>query len=467
MSDEELAEEILNQKEFESLHIAGKKAIENEIKNVLNSWLESISEESYKTENTFSNDDKLISQIKTILISSILLGMKHASKEVQASDEIPSISYEQAISYLKTKVPMTKKEWLTLEKKVTFRAFTVAKLTSIDLINQAKKAIESSLKNGGSYASSWKELKETIDKSPLSIKPGYWENVYRTNTGSAYSAGKNMEFEKTKPVGIQLFIIDDERTTDICRHLLLEAGTGITLPVDHPFWKKYGYPPYHFQCRTGIRGIYTSQVNNGYKLQNPTIQEFESFEPQEGFGGNPVDKESWWRMPKSMALRSAQYGIFNDIEAYAKKNDLLNFSLDLVNGSTFRKLQGKDFNAELAKYSEPKQKEIEVAKILVDNNHSIYFTPENRAKNMKNPDAIIDGKIGEIKVITSKDINKIRQHIFECDKQKAQVACLRIPSSLKIGDVIDEAKRVLSERKLAFINEIYIVDSEYINIIKK
>ena len=38
----------------------------------------------------------------------------------------------------------------------------------------------------------------------------------------------------------------DKQTTDLCRDL-----DGTTLPIDHPFWKRY-YPPNHFNCRSTV-----------------------------------------------------------------------------------------------------------------------------------------------------------------------------------------------------------------------
>lgn len=408
--------------------------------------------------------ESLVDKIQTILISTMLLGMKHSNTEINASD-IPSVSYENAVSYLKTKVPLSKAEWNDLNTKVRFRAFTVAKLTNIDLIEEAKKQIVKTLETGGTYATAWENINAMSD-TPFNLKPGYWENIYRTNTSSAYSAAKLMAFEKTNPVGIQLFVIDDERTTDICKRLLHEAGSGIVLSVDHPFWQKYGYPPYHYQCRTGIRGVYKSQIDSGdIVVQNPKMQFFDNFNTQQGFGGNPIEKESWWRMTKSMAMRAAKYDIFNDIESYAKENGLFNFSLDLVNGSDYRRLEKTTYKAEKAGRAEPLQKEVAVAKILEDNGHSIYFTPENTTRNTKNPDVIVDGKVAEIKVIESLKTRTIKNRLKECDKQKAQIACLQINNFFNHETLIKEIKKELLD--LQSVNIVYLIYESSVEIIKK
>jgi len=194
------------------------------------------------------------------------------------------------------------------------------------------------------------------------------------------------------------------------------------------------------------------------------MSRFKKFKPAEGFGGNPVEKESWWRLTENMAIRAAKYGMFNDIEKYAKENGLYNFSMDLVDGSDTRKLEGTQFYAEMAKKSEPLQKEIALAKVLIENNHSVYFIPQNRTSNVKNPDAIVDGKVADFKILASNKIQKVVDNIKKCDEQKVQLACIQIPESIDATAAIKEAKNILN---LKYVREIWIVKNKKITKIKK
>jgi len=57
------------------------------------------------------------------------MGMDHATRKINAADtEIPPLPFEEAVSFMKGRVPMTKTEWNELEPKLRFRAFTVARL---------------------------------------------------------------------------------------------------------------------------------------------------------------------------------------------------------------------------------------------------------------------------------------------------------------------------------------------------
>ena len=264
-----------------------------------------------------------------------MLGLIHAEEEnpertINAADEteIPEIPFNEAMQFLKSKVPMSKAEWNQAWKeigpKVRFRAFTVAQLGSAEVVDKAKQILLKSFeKGGGTYSDTWEELKKKVNVNALDIKPGYWENVFRTNTQSAYIAGKLQQYENTGVAAYQLMVIEDGRTSKICRHLLTASGYGMIISVDHPFWKKYGFPPYHFQCRTSIRAIWPSQVGKlGNMVENPTMKSLSKFKVQEGFGGNPLDRGSWWEMTDSMKRLAEKFGIMEKISA--KKEFLIN-----------------------------------------------------------------------------------------------------------------------------------------------
>lgn len=413
--------------------------------------------------------------------------MEHAGRDLggeklieAADDNIPPVPFAEAADFLKSKIPLTKKEWEDLEPKVRFRAFTVARLSGADFIETARTILAASLETGEGYAETWNQVKNAIDDDPLSLRPGYWENVYRTNVQSAYTAGKLRVFAENPPAAIRLLVIDDSRTSKICRHLLSQGSAyGMILPSSHQFWKTYGYPPYHYQCRTGIQGISQAEMTKKrIPVENPTISSFrqKGFKIQPGFGGNPLDGESWWRMPKELAFRAANYGLFDEVEAFAKKNGLHNFTLNLVNGSDWRKLQGTQFSVEKAVKADPLQKEIAAAKILTEKGHSVYFTPENHSGG-KNPDGIIDGKTADFKIITSSKIDKIEDRIKECDRQGVRIACIVTPDNHNYSrqEAAKFARRVLEQgyvsngvrTPLENVKEIYLLYGASVSVLKK
>ena len=282
-------------------------------------------------------------------------------------------------------------------------------------------------------------------------------------------AGKLEQYSRMPGiVAYQLFVIEDSRTSRICRNLLTQSGLGMILPVDHPFWKKYGFPPYHFQCRSSIRPIFKSMIGkDGIIIDNPSMRSLTKFKPGEGFGGNPLDKESWWRMTSSMAFNAARFNIWNIIEKQAKDNGLKNFALDLVDGTDTQKLEGIKFMAEKAKLAKPLQKEVNLARILTDYGHSWYFTPENHTLNMKNPDGIVDGKISDMKILTSKKIDKIEDRIKECDSQGVEVSIIHITNTSYYTEkeAIKSARNTL-KNEVKNVKEVFLVYGSKLSILK-
>lgn len=157
-------------------------------------------------------------------------------------------------------------------------------------------------------------------KNATKITPGYWETVFRTNTQTAYVAGKLQQYKETKVAAYQLMVIEDVRTSAICRNLLQKTGYGITLPADHQFWKTYGFPLYHFNCRTSIRGVWQSQIRkteNAVSNLKMTSAQIKNFKPQGDFGGNPLDG-SWWKLTEKQKKQAKKFGILSEIKAKEK-----------------------------------------------------------------------------------------------------------------------------------------------------
>jgi SPP1 gp7 family putative phage head morphogenesis protein len=412
-----------------------------------------------------------VRETETLITAALLLGMDHASRKLNAADEeIPPLLFEEAVSFMKSRIPMTKAEWnaLDIEPKLRFRAFTVARLTQLDYIEAVRGRLVSAMEKGEGYASTWNDIKAiAAEDGALNFKPGYWENVYRTNTQTAYTAGKLMQFKDNPPPAWRLLIIDDSRTSDICRGLMRDGKQSLVMSSDHPFWETFGFPPYHYQCRTGLQAVYKSEIGHGTIVENPTMKSLrKQFKPMDGFGGNPLDKESWWMMTESMALRAARYCIFNDVESFARENGLYNFALNLVKGVDMRRLEGTNYAVRKAVKSDPLPKEVQAAKILEENGHKVFFTPEN--KKFSNYDAIIDGKLGEFKHPES--FNKIIVRLNKADDQRASTVCLTPP----IGkNTLDETIRKIknwfsnSQKPINYVDTVLLIWEGAVIPIKK
>jgi SPP1 gp7 family putative phage head morphogenesis protein len=80
-------------------------------------------------------------------------------------------------------------------------------------------------------------------------------------------AGKWVQIQKNAsslPL-LQFDAVIDSQTTDLCRSL-----DGVTVPINHPFVKRY-YPPNHFGCRLTVRQLASGVVTPDNKIPAPEI----------------------------------------------------------------------------------------------------------------------------------------------------------------------------------------------------
>lgn len=403
-----------------------------------------------------------------------MLGRIHAEEEnpeykINAADEteIPAVPFEEAMNFLKSKVPMTKAEWLELEPKLRFRAFTVAQLGSADVVDKAKQILLKSFeKGGGTYSDTWEELKEKVNVNALGIKPGYWENVFRTNTQSAYIAGKLQQYENTGVAAYQLMVIEDGRTSRICRHLLTASGYGMIISVDHPFWKKYGFPPYHFQCRTSIRAIWPSQVGKlGNMVENPTMKSLSKFKVQEGFGGNPLDKGNWWMMTPQQMERAIKYGCLNRFN----RNENIFADYDKI-WKGYTRYEGKNGGWYDLYENPPDDWEggehpgKPIVDFLVENGYKIKVLPdiqnipEKYHVKWTNPDILINGFLADIKTVESSIVSRLKS----AKNQYVSHVVLKIPDTFTEDDIAEGFQK-FKEDYHTYMDILYIYKNQILH----
>ena len=389
-----------------------------------------------------------------------MLGLIHAEEEnpdrkINAADEteIPAVPFNEAMQFLKSKVPMSKAEWLELEPKLRFRAFTVANISSLDMIESMKHVLIGALEKGESYSETWETMKNILDDDVMKIRPGLWENIFRTNTQTAYIAGKLQQYENSNVAAYQLMVIEDGRTSKICRHLLTTSGYGMIISVDHPFWKKYGFPPYHFQCRTSIRAIWPSQVGKlGNMIENPTMKSLSKFKVQEGFGGNPLDNGNWWMMTPQQMERAIKYGCLNRFN----REENIFADYDKV-WKGYTRHEGKNGGwYDLCKnppndwYTDNKP----IVELLSDNGYKIKVIPtlENIKSNYNiewsNPDIILNGKLADIKNVDT----SIKSRLKSAKEQRLRNVVLNIPDSF----TEQEIKQTFSDWKHGRLTVVWI-----------
>ena len=276
-----------------------------------------------------------VRETEKLFLASILLGFDHAGTTLELSDEEwpQEFGFEEAEEYLKTRIPMNKKDWKNLESQVRFRAFTVAKLSTVDAIQSVRDKLLRAMQNGQGMAEWWDRLHADEAVGLSGAKPWYWETVYRTNIQTNYNAGRAMQFALTNPEYLEFIGIEDIRQTPIC-----QDRTGTILPATHPFWKS-NWPGLHHRCRSSVRAVTKAEMDiMGTK---PTGLPENLTKPSKGFGRHPIDSGSFYKLTDQMKNRAAKYGFASKIQDFAGKLGLKDFQMPPDKAKKYRGMFAK------------------------------------------------------------------------------------------------------------------------------
>lgn len=156
--------------------------------------------------------------------------------------------FEAINSFLSREI-VPRSVWDRLTGAAKKKAFSIAGLALKEMLSTAFDELGKSVAKGLGLRSFRKELNARFDSAGWTrINPSHVENVFRTNTMSAYSAGR--EAQMTQPAVLkarpywQIMGVHDDR----CR-ATHAAVRGKVLRADDPFWKNVGRPPFGWMCR--------------------------------------------------------------------------------------------------------------------------------------------------------------------------------------------------------------------------
>lgn len=297
-----------------------RQTVEEELKSP--GYLEQIKTLPYSKEAT---------NVTALLFTKVLLmGMNHAlgkkkkghkfadgvDEQAQAVQDVEVLPFEEAVEYMRARLPLDAKEYYKLADKARFRAFTVSLLADGDLLVKTKNMLAKNLEEGGG-------LKDFLVKTDTDLLKGvgmagkgggwYWETVYRTNVQTAYNVGRAIGFEAVPPVALELVGIGDARQTELCRNL---TQPPVRRLYGDDFWKRF-WPPLHFNCRTTVRAIYDEEELEEQPITGIPADAEEH--KSQGWGSYPLNNDRWWEELPGMKKRAQAYGVQGMIEDAQKK----------------------------------------------------------------------------------------------------------------------------------------------------
>ena len=140
-------------------------------------------------------------------------------------------------------------------------AFTVAKITKLDLLRQMQASLDDVIRNGGTFEG-WK-----ANILPQLQRAGWWgavtnrdltgtdetiivnerrlRTIYNTNVRMSLASGHWMRIQRQKDVLPYLRYLPSSSEHKRPLHI---AWYGVLLPVDHPWWKQH-FPPNGWGCK--------------------------------------------------------------------------------------------------------------------------------------------------------------------------------------------------------------------------
>ncbi|WP_122867043.1 phage minor head protein [Campylobacter showae] len=175
----------------------------------------------------------------------------------------------KVVEYLRQKRPEVHFDYDEIMHGAHHRAFTVAKITKLDLLADVQESLAYAAENGLGFEEWKKSLLPTLakkgwlgnvdakDPKTGEIKQIYvgsrrLKNIYNTNMRVAYAVGAYEEAMSSDAQFLRYTAVLDSKTRASHRAL-----HGIILPKDHPFWDTH-YPPNAWNCRCKARA-YTKQ----------------------------------------------------------------------------------------------------------------------------------------------------------------------------------------------------------------
>ncbi len=182
---------------------------------------------------------------------------------------------EDAIRYFRQLAPQFSTNWGQMRTEALNNSFSIAKLASLDVLQDTRNALENALSNGVPYnefqkqfknilaKNGWSGVKEVVDADGVvtSVKfddPWRMRTIYRTNMQNSFSAGHwkiQQETIEAFPYG-EYDAVGDRRTRP--SHNSLD---GKVFRMDDPFWDTH-YPTNGFNCRCTVNTLTAEEVDS-------------------------------------------------------------------------------------------------------------------------------------------------------------------------------------------------------------
>jgi hypothetical protein len=185
--------------------------------------------------------------------------------------------------------------WRDVWAEAHARAFTVARVTEMDILEDIRKSIDDAKVKGTSIEQFKKDLRAKLESRGWFAPPGSivegtdgrkkltgWrlDTIYRTNMAAAYQTGRYIQMQEVKRFRPWWQYKITPKATNRKTHKVHE---GEVYHADHEFWNVW-FPPNGFNCGCYVKTLSDRQMESrGLEAK----KKYPKIKPDEGWNYNP------------------------------------------------------------------------------------------------------------------------------------------------------------------------------------
>jgi len=191
--------------------------------------------------------------------------------------------FDEAIAWFETRWPVTEQAAVELEDYAGQRAWKIAGVTQLDVVQTVHESLVRALESGVPFEEWQDGIEDVLAAAWGTPDSPHVETVFRNATMSA-NAGRWQQMNEPAIRGLRPFLyfdgIADSRQSTIC-----QAWNGTIRPIDDPVWQ-HASPQLHHRCRSQLRSLTEREAMR--RGLTPVIPE-ETATP--GFGRPPTESD--------------------------------------------------------------------------------------------------------------------------------------------------------------------------------
>lgn len=194
--------------------------------------------------------------------------------------------FDEAVEWFRGRVPLTDELFELLGAAFQRRAFRVAGVAQLQIVNEVYQILLDLLNAGGSLGDFKRQVRQRLTSQFVASRV---ETIFRNNVQSAFNAGRWRQLQQPAVRRHRPYLMYDaamdSRTSEMCRD-----RNGKVLHRSDPWWSS-NQPPLHHRCRSAVRALTTKQAQRRGIVTGPELTDLPPV--TEGFGAEPSEDD--WR----------------------------------------------------------------------------------------------------------------------------------------------------------------------------